>query len=279
MVESLTRFLANDQLWHEIHTRIAGSKRVRAAVAYLGKSGATLLPLKCGDSVVLDMSLDTVRQGITNPHAVQTLIERGVSVFNRGSLHAKFLVIDNALIASSANASTNSKEFLDEAGIVTTDATAVQQATEFFDYLCTDPVGEEYLKQCIKEYRPPVFNPALEVKMIPAAAQAANDERSAAESEARKAIHAYERILFKKHRKRQPATYTRRKIAKVGIIKAIEHAVTQKKAPVGFTILREMGFEGLSYEAVVLRHPTVFSAQAFKCSKERLRDWQSRREE
>jgi hypothetical protein len=71
-------------------------------------------------------------------------------------------VLDKTLIASSANASHNSKEILDEAGIITTDSAALRRASDFFDKLCTEPVGKEYLKKCIAEYRPPKFKPAVE---------------------------------------------------------------------------------------------------------------------
>lgn len=157
-----TRFISNDDLWREIQTRVAAGKQVRAAVAYFGGHGATLLKLKRGDSVVVDMSIAAVRQGVTNPHEIRTLIGRGVKVFSRGSLHAKFLVIDKTLIASSANASINSKNSLDEAGIITTDPVAVRRATDFFEKLCTEPVGREYLTKCIAEYRPPKFKAAVE---------------------------------------------------------------------------------------------------------------------
>jgi phosphatidylserine/phosphatidylglycerophosphate/cardiolipin synthase-like enzyme len=158
----MTRFVSNDELWRELQTRVSNGKRVRAAIAYFGGRGAKLLPLKKGDSIVVDLSLGAVRQGITNPHELRTLAGRGVKVFSRGSLHAKFLLIDKTLIASSANASRNSKEVLDEAGIITTDPAAVRRATVFFDKLCTEPVGPEYLKTCIAEYRPPKFKPAIE---------------------------------------------------------------------------------------------------------------------
>ena len=157
-----TRFLANDELWREIERRVGNAKRVLAAVAYFGGGGAKLLPLKRGDSIVVDMSIGAVRQGITNPSEIRTLMGRGVKVFSRGSLHAKFLLVDKTLIASSANASHNSREILDEAGIITTDPAAVRRASDFFDKLCTEPVGKEYLRTCIAEYRPPKFKPAVE---------------------------------------------------------------------------------------------------------------------
>ena len=157
-----TRFLNNSQLWHEIQHRTARARRCRVAVAYLGTGGAALLPLKQGDVLVVDLSIAAVRQGITNPSEVRTLQRAGVSVFTRGSLHAKFVIADRTLIASSANISHNSRDNLDEAGILTDDPTALRSAGQFFDALCSEPVGPEYLKKCLAEYRPPTFKPATE---------------------------------------------------------------------------------------------------------------------
>jgi hypothetical protein len=93
---------------------------------------------------------------------VRTLMQRGVTVFSRPSLHAKFVIASRILIASSANVSRNSREILDEAGIITTDPAAIQRAADFFEKLCTEPVGKKYLAQCIKEYQPPKFKAAIE---------------------------------------------------------------------------------------------------------------------
>ena len=106
-----TRFLSNNDLWGEIQKRIANGNRVRAAVAYFGGRGANLLRLKKLDSLVIDMSLAAVRQGVTNPREIRKLIRRGVKVFSRGTLHAKFLLIGNTLITSSANVSRNFRAF------------------------------------------------------------------------------------------------------------------------------------------------------------------------
>lgn len=151
MSPSITRFAYNSDLWQEIKARVAKAARVRAAVAYLGNGGAKLLPLKKGDSLVVDMSLGAVRQGVTDPREIRRLMGRKVRVFSRGSLHAKFVVADKMLIAGSANISRNSNEVLDEAGVITTDPAALRRAKHFFDQLCTEPVGRQYLKKCIAE--------------------------------------------------------------------------------------------------------------------------------
>ena len=155
-----TRFLSNDELWGEITSRVSKAKRVHAAVAYLGKNGSQLVPLKKGDRLIVDMSIGAVRQGVTNPREVQKFVKRGVHVFSRNALHAKFMVIDNVLITSSANISMNSNLVLDEAGILTSDPVAVRRALSFFDKLCSEPVRAQYLKECIKEYQPPKFKAA-----------------------------------------------------------------------------------------------------------------------
>ncbi len=154
------RFLTNATLWQEIQDRVKSRKPVRAAVAYFGKGAAGLVRLKRGDRLVVDMSLTAVKQGVTDPREIRKLMRRGVEVFSRGLLHAKFFIIGDLLIVGSANVSNRSRQTLDEAGIATTDPVAFRRAQDFLERLCTEPVREHYLKECIKAYRPPVFKAA-----------------------------------------------------------------------------------------------------------------------
>jgi len=158
----MTRFVSNEEFWDEIQRHVSDGRRARAAVAYFGRDGAKLLKLKSGDTLVVDMSITAVRQGVTDPREVKKLKRAGVNIFSRGSLHAKFFLIDRSLIAGSANVSHNSKDRLDEAGIITSDPAALRRASQFFKRLCTEPVGDEYLKKCIAEYRPPKFKAAID---------------------------------------------------------------------------------------------------------------------
>lgn len=154
----MTRFLSNDSLWAELNARVKASKKVKAAVAFVGNGGADLLPLKKGDTLVVNLGLQTVRQGATSPKEIQRLIKRGVQVFTRSNLHAKFFICDRALLVGSANISNNSQKVLDEAATLTTDRGARRRAADFFDKICTEPVRPDYLKLCLKEYRAPVFS-------------------------------------------------------------------------------------------------------------------------
>ena len=152
-----TRFLFNADLWDELAARLRKTKGARVAVAYLGTGAARLLPLRKGHQLLVDMSLGSVRAGTTDPREVKKLIARGVQVFSRDSLHAKFFVFDRSVIAGSSNISKNARNVLDEAALLTDDPSAVARASSTFDKLCTEPVHAEYLRRCIKEYRPPRF--------------------------------------------------------------------------------------------------------------------------
>ena len=59
-------------------------------------------------------------------------------------------------------------------------------------------------------------------------------------------------------------------IAKHGIIQAVERVVSRPSEAKGYTALVKMGMEDKAFEAVVLRHPRVFSAMAVERSRERL---------
>lgn len=154
----MTYFLSNDSLWSELYDRVKASLRVKAAVAFLGNGGADLLPLKKGDTLVVNLGLQTVRQGATSPMEIQRLIRRGVMVFTRSNLHAKFFICGKSLFVGSANVSKNSQNALEEAGTLTSEIAAIRRATDFFEKLCTEPVRPEYLKLCLRAYRPPRFS-------------------------------------------------------------------------------------------------------------------------
>jgi hypothetical protein len=93
------------------------------------------------------------------------------------------------------------------------------------------------------------------------------------ERECLQAIFAYEWTLFKKHGKRQRASYTWRMVDERGIIPAVEHAVTRPKETAGFRALEAEGMLDMAFEAVVLRHTDRFTATAVEKSDERLTRW------
>lgn len=97
--------------------------------------------------------------------------------------------------------------------------------------------------------------------------------KSEAENEAIQAIYAYEEVLTKKNGKRTRASRTWQMIKRRGIIESVERAVNRKSVTQGYTTLVEMGLENFAFEAVILRHPGLFSDEAVSISRQRLSQW------
>ena len=95
-----------------------------------------------------------------------------------------------------------------------------------------------------------------------------------AESECLQAIYAYERILTAKNNRNTRANRTWQMIKRHGILEAVERAVNRPSETVGYTALVEMGLEDFAFEAVVVRHPTLFSAEAVDRCKLRIKSWE-----
>ena len=96
---------------------------------------------------------------------------------------------------------------------------------------------------------------------------------SQAEKECLQAIYAYEEVLTKKNGRRTRATRTWQMIGRHGLLASVERAVNRKTDPAGYKALAEMGLQDLAFEAVILRHPELFSADALEHSLNRMREW------
>lgn len=149
-------FLQTD-LWHKIGNLAKQTKRKHIAVAYLGSGAAELIPLRKGDTLVLDMSLPAVKSGQTNPYEVGKYLRAGVSIFTCANLHAKVFVFDGSAIVGSANLSQHSHNTLVEAGVITRDRDVVKAARGFIKSIQVERITPEYLKLCKRAYKPPQF--------------------------------------------------------------------------------------------------------------------------
>jgi hypothetical protein len=96
---------------------------------------------------------------------------------------------------------------------------------------------------------------------------------SAAELEALQAVYAYEKVLSDKRGRTVRASRTWQMIERHGIITAVERAVDRKQVTAGYMALVAMGMQDFAFEAVVCRHPDVFSPGALERSQERLKEW------
>ncbi|MER2511515.1 MAG: hypothetical protein ABTQ25_03680 [Nitrosomonas ureae] len=93
---------------------------------------------------------------------------------------------------------------------------------------------------------------------------------SEVERECIEAVYAYEEVLSAKRGRRQRAARTWPMIKEYGVIEAVERVVKRKDDASGYKALVEMGLDEYAFEAVILRHPSAFSAEAITRSKDRM---------
>src|SRR2546429_6843217 len=98
----MTRFLYGDILWKAISSRAKSAQRRKAAIAYF--SQCTPLALKKGDVLIVDASDGAIEAGQTSASVLHSLCKDGIALYSHEGLHAKVVLTDAVLFASSANA-------------------------------------------------------------------------------------------------------------------------------------------------------------------------------
>src|SRR5882672_8854393 len=129
----MLKFLGNEDTWRELR---AISRRRKCplyvAVPYLGDGSGKLLHLTRGDVLVVALTEANSRNGSVCPAEIQRLQANGVQVFLHPRLHAKVLLCGNKAVVGSANLSQSSFKHLDEAAMLTTDASVVKHIRAWF---------------------------------------------------------------------------------------------------------------------------------------------------
>jgi hypothetical protein len=153
----MLRFLDRFELWDTLRKSARATKMRRyVAVAYLGKGGASILPLRKGDVLVCALTEQNARNGSVSPAEIGIFIRRGVRVYVQDDLHAKIFLFGRNSIVGSANLSKSSQNSLDEAALMTTDASVARRLRQWFDERMHSPVTPAWLSHCRKIYRPPI---------------------------------------------------------------------------------------------------------------------------
>ena len=147
-----TRLLTQDVWAHLARSAARFKKPSFVAVAYFGKGGADLLPLKRGSTLVVDASEEAVRSGQTSPEELLRLYKNGVRIHSVRGLHAKVYVIGKEVFIGSANVSRNSRDNLREVLILSRDESLLRAAKAFVRSLMTVELGENELDRLKKIY-------------------------------------------------------------------------------------------------------------------------------
>lgn len=91
-----------------------------------------------------------------------------------------------------------------------------------------------------------------------------------AEEHSLQAVYAHERVMTLERGRKTRATREWTMITKHGFVVAMESIVKNPTANAGYQALVKMGMQDMLFEAVVLRHPDVFSVEAVAQSKQSL---------
>ncbi len=143
-------------LWKQLTSAVVKAKgKADVAVAYFGKDGCDLLPLRAGSRLVVDASDAALKSGQTYPEGLLKLYRKGVAIYSKPGLHAKVFVFAKKAYVGSANASKHSAHTLVEAALVADSVATVRKVRAFVDRLALHELGEEQLKRLMKIYRPP----------------------------------------------------------------------------------------------------------------------------
>jgi len=132
---------------------------------------------------------------------------------------------------------------------------------------------EIFAKNCIERGREDLATQAKQ-RAVQLRAMSYGAETKA-EQEAIEAIYAYEEVLTARNGKKTRAGRTWQMIARHGIIGTVERAVNRPVETQGYTALVEMGLEDYAFEAVIIRHPELFSQEALTISEERMNQWKN----
>lgn len=100
----------------------------------------------------------------------------------------------------------------------------------------------------------------------------AHGAHSDAERDALQAVYAVEEVATQRNGRKTKASRTWQSFERHGIIGTVERVVSRKMPTDGYSALVEMGLHDFTFEAVVLRYPTLFSTEAITHARERMDD-------
>lgn len=129
----MTRFIYGRLLWDAIGRAAKSAGRTKAAIAYVTKESP--LRFKAGDVLITDATDGAIASGRTSASILARLHKKKVLLYSHSGLHAKFVIADSVLFASSANLSDSSTDRLLEAGIQTDSPNAVSEAAALVERL------------------------------------------------------------------------------------------------------------------------------------------------
>lgn len=120
----------SNSVWPRITEIVAQSNRTYAAISFLGEDAPDRLPLRQGDTLLVNANPSNISSGATNPYAIERFLDSGVKVFSSPSLHAKVISTGTHAVIGSANASASSASSTE--AIIITDEQSIRNDVRKF---------------------------------------------------------------------------------------------------------------------------------------------------
>lgn len=114
----MARLLHGEALWSELEQLARRSRRLVAAVGFVGRRPDRLLRWPRGSVLIADLSEVRVREGSSSARGALRLLRKGVEVLSLPGLHAKVFLFDRHAVVGSMNLSEDSRGRLEEAGVL-----------------------------------------------------------------------------------------------------------------------------------------------------------------
>ncbi len=142
--------IKSDDLWLELERLSLNTKNLKAAVAYV--SDDSFIKFGKGDTLVVDASDTSIAGARTSINVLKAAYEKGAKLYSCDTLHGKVIVFDHEAYIGSANISKNSKNTLDEVGIISDHPTIMAGAIQLIDALAKQStvIDREFIERASK---------------------------------------------------------------------------------------------------------------------------------
>lgn len=142
--------IKSDDLWLELERLSSNTKNLKAAVAYV--SDDSCITFGKGDTLVVDASDESIAGARTSVNVLKAAYKNGAKLYSCDTLHGKVIVFDHEAYIGSANISKNSKNNLDEVGVISDHPTIMAGAIQLIDSLVKQStvIDSEFIERATK---------------------------------------------------------------------------------------------------------------------------------
>jgi hypothetical protein len=148
------RFVAGGEVWDEIRSAASRTGRGKATIAVSYLTDGEFLPLRSGDTLVVNLDDATLKAGLTDPSVVLKYLKAGVAIFRSPGLHAKVYIFGRKTIIGSPNTSKHSRQLGESIAVIDGDESARAARKMITASLQPIPVDKATLQGMQQIYRP-----------------------------------------------------------------------------------------------------------------------------